>query len=122
MSERVVTVASVVINVRDYDKQKAFWGAMLGTAVAQEFAPYFVWFAPQHAGGISVALQSVADPTEGPRRLHLDTSADDVEAAKARVVELGGSLLEDREMGGFHWSVMLDPEGNEFCIAAAGAH
>lgn len=122
MSEPVVTVASVVINVGDYEKQKAFWGSVLGSDVAQEFAPWFVWFAPQHPGGVSVALQTVEDPTEGPRRLHLDTSADDVEAAKARVVELGGSLLDDREMGGFHWSVMLDPEGNEFCIAAAGAH
>lgn len=122
MSERVVTVGSVVINVRDYEKQKAFWGAMLGSDVAQEFAPHFVWFAPQHPGGISVALQTVQDPTEGPRRLHLDTSADDPVAAKARVVQLGGALVEDREMGGFTWSVMTDPEGNEFCIAAGAAH
>ena len=122
MSERVVTVGSVVINVRDYEKQKAFWSAMLGSEVAQEFAPYFVWFAPQHPGGISVALQTVEDPTEGPRRLHLDTSAPDVDAAKAHIIELGGAHVEDREMGGFPWSVMTDPEGNEFCITASGAH
>ena len=122
MSEPVVTVGSVVINVRDYEKQKAFWGATLGSDVAQEFAPWFVWFAPQNPGGISVALQTVQDPTEGPRRLHLDTSAPDVAAAKARIIELGGTHVEDREMGGFPWSVMTDPEGNEFCITAAGAH
>lgn len=122
MSERVVTVASVVINVRDYERQKAFWGAVLGSDVAQEFAPWFVWFAPQHPGGISVALQTVEDPTEGPRRLHLDSVADDVGEAKARIIELGGAHVEDREMAGFGWSVMTDPEGNEFCIAASGAH
>lgn len=122
MSERVVTVGSVVINVRDFEKQKTFWRAVLGSEVAQEFPPHFVWFAPQHPGGISIALQSVADPTEGPRRLHLDTSAEDVAAAKARIVELGGAHVEDREMGGFQWTVMTDPEGNEFCITAAGAH
>lgn len=122
MSERVITVGSVVINVCDIEKQKAFWGAVLGSEVAHEIAPQFVWFVPQHPGGISVALQAVKDPTEGPRRLHLDTSADDVEAAKSRVIDLGGSHVEDREMGGFLWSVMTDPEGNEFCIAAAGAH
>ena len=122
MNERVVTVGSVVINVRDYERQKVFWGAVLGSEVAQEFAPWFVWFAPQHPGGISVALQTVDDPTEGTRRLHLDTTADDVEAAKARIIELGGAHVEDREMGGFGWSVMTDPEGNEFCIAASGAH
>jgi predicted enzyme related to lactoylglutathione lyase len=122
MGERVVTVNSVVINVRDYDLQKAFWGALLDSEVVQEFAPYFVWFAPQHDGGISVALQTVEEPTEGPRRLHLDTSVDDIEAARERIIELGGSHLADREMGGFHWTVMADPEGNEFCIAPRGAH
>ena len=122
MSERVVTVSSVVINVRDYERQKAFWGAVLGVGIAQEFAPYFVWFEPQHPGGISVALQTVEDPTEGPRRLHLDTAADDVAAARDRVIELGGSHLADREIQGFGWTVMLDPEGNEFCIAPAGSH
>lgn len=117
MSERVITIGSVVINVRDYELQKTFWGAVLGSEVAQEFAPYFVWFAPQHEGGISVALQAVEDPTEGPRRLHLDSAVPDVAAAKAQIIELGGSHLADREMSGFHWTVMADPEGNEFCIA-----
>ncbi|MDJ0770440.1 MAG: VOC family protein [Ilumatobacter sp.] len=120
MSERVVTVASVVINVRDYELEKAFWGAVLGADVRQEFSPWFVWFEPQHEGGISVALQTVAEPTEGTRRLHLDTVVDDIDTAKASIIELGGSHVEDREMGGFRWAVMHDPEGNEFCIA--GTH
>lgn len=122
MSEPVVTVQSVVINVRDYERQKAFWGAVLGSEVAHEIAPHFVWFAPQHPGGISVALQSVDDPTEGPRRLHIDTAVDDVAAARDRIVELGGTHLADREIDGFGWTVMLDPEGNEFCLAPTGAH
>ncbi len=122
MSKPVVTVQSVVINVRDYEKQKAFWGAVLGAEIAQEVAPWFVWFAPQHPGGVMVALQTVEDPTEGPRRLHLDTAVDDVAAARDRIVELGGSHHADKEMDGFHWTIMLDPEGNEFCLAPDGAH
>jgi len=117
MSERAMTVGTVVINVVDYDKQKAFWGAVLGAEVAQEFTPYFVWFSPQHEGGISIALQVAEEVTAGPRRLHLDAQVDDVEAAKQQIIDLGGSHLADREMGGFAWTVMLDPEGNEFCIA-----
>ena len=122
MADPVLSVTSVVINVLDYEKQKAFWGAVLGTEVAQEFAPFFVWFAPQHPGGVSVALQAVEEATEGPRRLHLDSAVDDVAAARDRIVELGGSHLADREIEGFGWTVMLDPEGNEFCIAPAGSH
>jgi predicted enzyme related to lactoylglutathione lyase len=118
MSERVMTVTTVVINVIDYERQKAFWSAVLGTEVATEHAPYFCWLRPQHPGGISVALQTVEQATEGPRRLHLDADVPDIEAAKARIVELGGSVVADREMQGFRWTTMADPEGNEFCIAS----
>ncbi len=117
MGEPVIEVGSVMINVVDFERQKAFWGAVLGVEVAQEIAPQFCWFAPQHPGGVMVALQRVDEATEGTRRLHLDAAVADVDEAKARIVELGGSVLADREMGGFHWTVMLDPEGNEFCIA-----
>ena len=117
MSEPVVTISSVVINVLDYERQKGFWSAVLGVGVAREFEPWFVWFEPQQEGGVSVALQTVQEATEGTRRLHLDTAVPDIEAAKARIVELGGSVVADREAAGFRWSVMHDPEGNEFCVA-----
>jgi predicted enzyme related to lactoylglutathione lyase len=116
MSEAVVTVGSVVINVVDFEREKAFWGALLGSSIAMEF-PGFCWFTPQHEGGISVALQRVDDPTPGRNRVHLDTGVPDIPAAIARIEELGGSHLEDHEIAGFAWSVMADPEGNEFCIA-----
>ncbi len=38
----------------------------------------------------------------------------------ARVLDLGGSRVEDHEIQGFHWTVLADPEGNEFCVA--GGH
>ncbi len=85
--------------------------------MARSYAPYFTWLAPQHEGAVSVAIQWVSDPTPGRNRLHLDTEVEDVDAAVARIAELGGSFVEDHEIGGFAWKVMADPEGNEFCIA-----
>ncbi len=114
-----MTVGSVMINVRDLDKQTAFWGAVLGSDIAQEIPGQFVWFEPQHSGGVMVALQAVERATEGPRRLHLDAMVSDVASARDRIIELGGSHLDDREMGGFRWTVMADPEHNEFCISAS---
>jgi predicted enzyme related to lactoylglutathione lyase len=119
MAERVATVGSVVINVVDMEREKAFWGAVLGVDVAMEL-PGFCWLAPQHEGGVSVALQVVADPTPGRNRLHLDTGVADLDVAQARIEELGGSHLESHEIAGFRWRVMADPEGNEFCIAVHG--
>jgi predicted enzyme related to lactoylglutathione lyase len=117
MADRVATLGSVVINVVDYDREKAFWMSVLGVEPIQEFDGFFCWLAPQQDGGIRLALQKVDAATEGRRRLHLDTTVDDLDAAQTRIEELGGSYVETHEVPGFTWRVMHDPEGNEFCIA-----
>ncbi|MCU0267664.1 MAG: VOC family protein [Acidimicrobiales bacterium] len=116
MASSVPQLASVVVNVVDLEREKAFWSALLDVAVAQEL-PGFVWLAPQHVGGISLALQQVEDPKPGRNRVHLDTGVADLDGAQARIEALGGSHVESHEIAGFRWRVMADPEGNEFCIA-----
>ena len=51
--------------------------------------------------------------------MHLDVVAADLEAEIARLVELGATRVEDREEYGYTWTLMTDPEGNEFDIAPA---
>lgn len=119
MSEPIVKVGTVVINVNDMAKEKAFWAELLGVGVQHDVGDFFVWFEPQIPGGVGVALQLVQDARAGPNRLHLDTSVPDAAAARTRIEELGGSHVEDHEMGGFRWTIMADPEGNEFCIASS---
>ena len=49
--------------------------------------------------------------------MHLDLVVDDLDAATAEVEQLGGPWLEPgttRELEGFRWRCMADPEGNEF--------
>jgi len=110
------TVGSVVINVADYEGQKTFWTSFLDVGVAREF-PGFCWLEPQHAGGVSVALQHSPDPGPSNGRLHLDTGVADLDEAQAAIEALGGSHEEDHEIMGFRWKIMADPEGNRFCIA-----
>lgn len=117
MPEITPRVDTVVINTTDVEKLTDFWSQVLGVGVARQFPGLFVWLEPQHEGGISVAFQKVEDPTSGRNRLHLDTTVPDLETAKARIVELGGSEIESHEIAGFTWIVMADPDGNEFCIA-----
>ena len=117
MADRVATLGSVVINAVDFEREKAFWMTVLGVDVEREFDGVFCWLAPQHDGGVRLALQKVEEATEGRRRLHLDTTVADLDEAQARIEEVGGSFVEDHEVGGFQWRVMHDPEGNEFCIA-----
>ena len=49
--------------------------------------------------------------------MHFDVMAPDPEAEVARLVDLGATRLADMEEYGYTWTVMADPEGNEFCVA-----
>lgn len=59
------------------------------------------------------------EPKTAKNRMHLDLMAPDPEAEVNRLVELGATRVADREEYGYTWTVMADPEGNEFCIAKA---
>ena len=55
----------------------------------------------------------------GKNRLHLDPIVGDLDQATAEAETLGGRWLEPgntRELEGFRWRCMADPEGNEFDI------
>jgi predicted enzyme related to lactoylglutathione lyase len=109
-------VGSVVINCNDIETVVSFWKELLGKNETQRF-PGFVWLERMGDGGPALAFQQVPETKTGRNRLHIDLSTKDREALIARVESLGGSRIEDHEIQGFHWTVMGDPEGNEFCIA-----
>lgn len=50
-------------------------------------------------------------------RVHVDWRSDDRAAEVARLRGLGAVEIATRSLGHFTWTVMADPEGNEFCIA-----
>lgn len=76
---------------------------------------------------------SVVDPDEvGPRllflkvpehksaknRMHMDIHVPNREEHVAKLVAAGATELESRSEVGAEWTVMEDPEGNVFCVAA----
>ncbi len=50
-------------------------------------------------------------------RTHLDLDAGDRAAEVDRLVELGATIVHDKDEWGVRWTTMTDPEGNEFCVA-----
>jgi predicted enzyme related to lactoylglutathione lyase len=112
----IPAVFSVMLDCNDLDSEVAFWKALLGLKQKQR-AGAFVFLSRMGGEGPGLALQKVPEPKAVKNRMHLDLVAEDPEALIARVLDLGGSRLADHKMGGFHWTVMDDPEGNEFCIA-----
>jgi predicted enzyme related to lactoylglutathione lyase len=95
----------------------AFWGTLLGIEEKARF-PNFVWMSRMSDGGPSLAFQVVPETKSVKNRMHFDLTVADREEFAAHVESLGGSRVADHEIEGFHWTVMADPEGNEFCIVA----
>jgi hypothetical protein len=57
----------------------------------------------------------VPDQKRGKNRLHLDLRASAYDEAVQRAVEIGAVPAPDVYEGD-RWTVLRDPEGNEFCI------
>ena len=115
-------VTTVMHDTGDLAAACAFWCALLDLEVVFEDGTFA--YLGQLGGEESprLAFQQVPEPRLGKNRLHLDVRVPDRVAAEERIVELGGSKLGERQEGDFPvWSVMADPEGNEFCIYAEPA-
>ena len=94
-----------------------FWCGLLGVQVDTAIGEgEFLLLSPTEEG-LVVGFQRVPEAKTGKNRVHLDLVVDDLDAATAEVEQLGGRWLEPgttRELEGFQWRCMADPEGNEF--------
>jgi hypothetical protein len=62
--------------------------------------------------GPSLCFQLKAEPKLARNRMHLDVVCEVLAAEVARLVAAGATVRDEHD--GF--TVMLDPEGNEFCV------
>ena len=66
---------------------------------------------------MSARIVSAPGCRRDKNRVHLDFHAADREAEIARLVGLGATRHDTRHEFGIEWTVLTDPEGNEFCVA-----
>jgi hypothetical protein len=62
-------------------------------------------------------FEKVPEVKVAKNRMHVDL-VDPDPLATDRLVALGASIVGAHEIGDHSWTVMQDPEGNEFCISA----
>lgn len=65
--------------------------------------------------GVRLYFLYVAEEKKVKNRVHFDLRATDYDTAVARAVRLGAQPAPDVYRGD-RWTVLRDPEGNEFCI------
>lgn len=61
---------------------------------------------------LTIFFQQTAEPKRARNRVHVDVVSSDRPREIARLVALGATVRDEHD--GF--SVLLDPEGNEFCV------
>lgn len=114
-----VHVAQCTIDVENLDLMVAFWSAALGYDIEQgDDGSAKLWPSGQSSGAApTIWLQGSGTPKAGKNRLHLDLVADgDPQTEVRRLVELGARHVDVGQTGTEGFTVLADPEGNEFCV------
>lgn len=113
-----LTPAMITVDTTDALTLGRWWAERTGGKVIEENDGWFVIVALPE--GPRLGFQKVEEPTPGKNRVHVDFVAEDLDAAVAELRAAGAGHVGDREMPGFRWVTLSDPDGNEFCVS--GAH
>jgi predicted enzyme related to lactoylglutathione lyase len=108
-------VHAITIDCTDPELLAAFWGPLLGVEVRGRWHE-FVGLTPPAPGHPRLLFQTVAGPRPEHRTTHVDLHVENLEAVTARVLELGGRVVEDQVHEETRWRICADPEGNPFCL------
>jgi predicted enzyme related to lactoylglutathione lyase len=107
---------TITIDCADAVRLATFWAEALGFEPS-DLDPDGSWIDDPTGGVRGIFFQVVPEPKVAKDRIHLDlrpsvAMADEVE----RLVGLGATVVGRVEEGGSSWTVLHDPEGNEFCV------
>jgi catechol 2,3-dioxygenase-like lactoylglutathione lyase family enzyme len=116
----MTAIAMVTIDCADPAKLASFWTEALGAKIVHHIEGEFMVLAPGTEGGVSLGLQRVPEPKNGKNRVHLDLDTENREAEVRRLIGLGATQIAERKVPGYIWTVLADPEGNEFCVSSGG--
>jgi hypothetical protein len=117
------TLLAVIFDCAEPEGLANFWATTLNYRVAQRNPGEFE--ASDPAGiGTPLYFMHVPEPRVGKNRLHVDVVTEELLADEvARLVAAGATFVDIRQDPATHanpdrWAVLLDPEGNVFCVTS----
>jgi predicted enzyme related to lactoylglutathione lyase len=112
-----VTLHHVVVDAHDLPGLARFWAQALHWTVLSEREREVV-IGPSDNAPVGMCFMPVTDVKTVKNRVHLDvtTRAEDRDAEIERLVALGARRVDIGQTGEEAWTVLADPEGNEFCV------
>ena len=109
---------TVVINAQDIEKMKNFWAAALGFEVDFANEGFALLKNPQSDSHTKLGLQHTDKSKQELNRFHIDLITDYGAAEVKRLEGLGAKVIPwTYPIPNPNWVVMVDPEGNEFCVS-----
>jgi len=112
-------IGNITFDCDDAMRVGLFWSVAIDRPLDPGGSPFFASIGGNDPGRSEPAwyFEKVPEQKQAKNRMHLDL-VDPDPAAVDRLVSLGASVTAEHEMSGHRWTVMKDPEGNEFCVAA----
>jgi len=124
---------TVVIDCADIAAQARWWAEVLDWQIIYE-ADDEVMIIPRYASdepltveqwrrvGPGLVFVPVPEPKTVKNRLHIDLAphlTDDRDAEIDRLLALGATRVDVGQSDDVTWTVLADPEGNEFCVLSS---
>lgn len=111
-------VGNITLDCGDVLKMARFWSAALDRELDDGAGPVFASIGGGDADRVEAAwyFERVPESKVAKNRVHVDLVDPDPSAVD-RLVELGASVVARHTLGSHGWTVLQDPEGNEFCVA-----
>lgn len=112
-----VSLHHIVIDTRDLPTLARFWAAVLRWRILSE-RPREIVIGPEESAPVGICFMPVTENKTVKNRLHLDLTSgkEDREEEIERILSLGGRRVDIGQSGNESWTVLADPEGNEFCV------
>lgn len=111
-----IRIGSIVINCADLELMTDFWSRALTLAPSPAVADDD--FRVLHGKVLNLSLQVARTPVSTRDQMHLDLYTDAQTAEVQRLVALGAKVIRHHRDPDDDYVVMVDPEGNEFCVCA----
>lgn len=112
-----VSLHHIVIDAHDLPALARFWVGALRWRILSEREREVV-IGPDENAPVGICFMPVTDRKAVKNRLHLDLTcaAEERDAEIERLVGLGARSADVGQSGDESWTVLADPEGNEFCV------
>jgi hypothetical protein len=114
-------LGNITFDCNDVLLVATFWSALLGRPLDAGSTEHFASIGGADGDRAQPAwyFSQVPEPKRTKNRVHLDLTAPEPSAVDD-LVALGATVVAEHQLpgGDHHWTVLQDPEGNEFCLAA----